>query len=763
VAGRFARPRGQVVIDFSKLNGELLGRARSLLPAWLPGGKWEGREWAALNPTRADHHAGSFKANADTGHWSDFATGDRGGDLVSLFAYVQGGLKQSDAATRLMQDLGLSNGHRANDKCLPDTSYEIRDETGELIATKYRVNGHDGGKKQMWLERKGQKGLSGMPVTDLPLYGSQETAQWSEDSAVVLTEGEKCADRLRKFGVKALGTACGAATIPNDERLKLVVRFAEVILWADNDDAGNKHMRRIGERLLAFGLTSDRLRWIDVARVEGLEQQGADAADLDDSAIREALDAATIPFPREASAQGAEATPSEEDARPPEFSDDALAVEFVAAHVGDLRYVAALNEWLEFDGARWRPDKTLRAFDLARLNNRRIADRAARTLEPKVAARICPALTGAKAIAATITLARCDRLLASRVEDWDRDPWLLNTPPGVVDLRTGELREHRPADYMSKVTSVGPALGGTGCPIWRGFLDRIFAGDVELIGFMQRALGYVLTGTVREQVLFFLHGLGANGKSVFVTVMRAILSEYSSSVPMDALTVTSYQQHPTELTDLRGARFASAIETESGRRWAEARIKALTGGDAIKARRMRQDFFEFQPTHKLFVCGNHRPRLGDVDEAIRRRFLMIPFDVTIPKEQRDQELPNKIIAVELPAILSWTIEGCLEWQRIGLAPPSKVLAATDEYLTSQDSLAQWIAECCITGPNESASSRNLFADWKRHAEEAHEYIGTQRGLTTRLADRGYQRFSDGAARGFRGIRPVNPPPLGEGR
>ena len=261
------------------------------------------------------------------------------------------------------------------------------------------------------------------------------------------------------------------------------------------------------------------------------------------------------------------------------------------------------------------------------------------------------------------------------------------------------------------------------------FLDRIFDGDVELIGFMQRALGYVLTGSVREQVLFFLHGLGANGKSVFVTIMRSILNEYSSSVPMDALTVTSYQQHPTELTDLRGARFASAIETESRRRWAEARIKALTGGDAIKARRMRQDFFEFQPTHKLFVCGNHRPRLGGMRrQAIRRRFLMIPFDVTIPKEQRDQELPNKIIAAELPAILSWAVEGCIEWQRIGLAPPARVMAATDEYLASQEFLAQWIAECCITGPNESAANRELFADWKRHADETHEYIGTQQAL-----------------------------------
>jgi len=756
------------VIDFRKLNGELLNRSRKLLPAWLPGGKWEGAEWVARNPTRTDQHFGSFKINSRSGEWADFATDDRGHDLVSLFACLHG-LEQGDAARRLIDEFGLSNGngHRANGHSSrrPDHSYEIRNASGVLVALHHRFEAHDGGSKKMFWQRAAEAKwtLGDLPVTALPLYGSESAAAWSEDASVVLTEGEKACDRLLAFDVRAFGTVCGAAATPSDESLGVLLKFAEVILWPDHDNAGDDHMQRIGVRLLALGLPASALRWLDAARIEGLEAQGADAADLDDDAIRAALDAAVTPFSSETSAPAAETAPGEQDARPPEFSDDAVALEFADLHAADLRHVAALNEWLEFDGSRWRQDNTLRAFDLARLNNRRIAERAARALEPKVAARICPALTSAKAIAATVTLARTDRRLASCVEDWDRDPWLLNTPAGIVDLRTGEVREHRPTDYMSKIAGIGPALAGVDCPLWRGFLDRIFAENLELVDFMQRALGYALTGSVREQVLFFFYGTGANGKSVFVNVVRALLNDYSTSVPMDALTVTSYQQHPTELTDLRGARFASAIETESGRRWAEARIKALTGGDAIKARRMRQDFFEFQPTHKLFVCGNHRPRLGDVDEAVRRRFLMVPFDVTIPKAERDQELAEKIITAELPAVLSWAIAGSLKWQQIGLAPPAKVMEATDEYLVSQDALAQWIAECCVTGPNESALTKVLFADWKRHAEQTHEFVGTQRSLATRLAERGYTRFSDGTARGFKGIRPLNPPPPEEGR
>ena len=447
---------------------------------------------------------------------------------------------------------------------------------------------------------------------------------------------------------------------------------------------------------------------------------------------------------------------AEEAVRPPQFSDDALALQFAKEHAARLRYVAVLNDWLEYDGACWHPDKTMRTFDRVRANNRQIAAFASVVLEAKIAARICPAIASNKTVAAVYSLARSDRRLAASVEQWDLDPWLLNTPAGVVNLRTGELRGHQLFDYLTKITSVPPAPSGSYGPVWYRFIDRIFAGDPELIAFVQRAVGYALTGSVRDHAIFFLYGTGANGKSVLLHTIRAVLGTYATSVPMDALTVTPYPSHPTELADLMGARFVHASETEGGRRWAEARIKQLTGGDPIKARKMRQDFFEYQPQFKLFIAGNHKPSLTSVNEAIRRRLHLIPFEVTIPAGEQDRDLTAKL-ASELPVILSWAIRGCLEWQRTGLAPPNKVMAATNDYLASEDTLAQWIGECCSTEPNDTSTTAELFANWKSYTERTQERAGSQKSFVLRLEERKFKRWRCPKTdrKGFSGIRIID--------
>jgi putative DNA primase/helicase len=201
--------------------------------------------------------------------------------------------------------------------------------------------------------------------------------------------------------------------------------------------------------------------------------------------------------------------------------------------------------------------------------------------------------------------------------------------------------------------------------------------------------GYALTGVTREHALFFLYGTGANGKTTFLNTIISAAGDYHRNAPIEAFTDSNTDRHPTELAGLMGARLVTAVETEEGRRWAESKIKALTGGDKISARFMRQDFFAYTPQLKLIIAGNHRPGLRSVDEAIRRRFHLIPFSVTIPPEERDAELPTKLQA-ELPGVLAWMIEGCLEWQRIGLAPPASVAKATEEYLGAEGTLTAWI-------------------------------------------------------------------------
>ena len=213
-------------------------------------------------------------------------------------------------------------------------------------------------------------------------------------------------------------------------------------------------------------------------------------------------------------------------------------------------------------------------------------------------------------MAAIERLATADQRLAATTDQWDADPWLLNTPGGVIDLRTGEIRDHQPSDYMTKMTAVEP---DGACPLWRKFLNRIFAGDAELIAYVQRVAGYTLTGSTRDHAMFFGFGTGANGKSVFINTISGILGDYHRTAAIETFTASKFDRHPTDLAGLRGARLVTAIETEEGRRWDEAKIKTLTGGDKISARFMRQDYFEFSPQFKLMIAGNRKPSLRSVD------------------------------------------------------------------------------------------------------------------------------------------------------
>jgi putative DNA primase/helicase len=445
-----------------------------------------------------------------------------------------------------------------------------------------------------------------------------------------------------------------------------------------------------------------------------------------------------------AARQGAAVTAEniEDERRPPALTDEGLALRFVDKHVETLRYVAAWSRWLEWDGTRWKPDTTLHAFDLARGVCRTAS---AEANKPKLAAL----MASAKTVSAVERLARSDRRMAAIVEQWDADPWLLNTPGGAVDLRTGRLRAHRRTDYCTKATAVTP---GGNCPLWLAFLDRITGGDPQLRQFLQRMTGYALTGSTQDHALFFGYGTGANGKSVFCNTISGVLGDYATTAPMETFTSSGSERHPTELAGLRGARLVTAIETEEGRRWAESRIKALTGGDKISARFMRQDFFQFIPQFKLLIVGNHKPGLRGVDEAIRRRMNLIPFTVTIPADERDEKLFDRL-REEWPGILQWAIEGCLEWQGEGLAQPEAVRKATADYLAAEDALSQWMAERCIVKASFYTTVADLWADWKKWAEAAGEFVGSQKRFSQALRDRDFEpKQQAGTNRaGFNGI------------
>jgi len=275
-------------------------------------------------------------------------------------------------------------------------------------------------------------------------------------------------------------------------------------------------------------------------------------------------------------------------------------------------------------------------------------------------------------------------------------------------------------------------------------------GNPDLVAFLQRLAGYALTGLTLEHALFFLFGTGANGKTTFITTITGCAGDYHRTAPIETFTDCRTERHPTDLAGLRGARLVTAVETEEGRRWAESKIKALTGGDKIAARFMRQDFFEYAPQFKLVIAGNHKPGLRAVDEAIRRRFNLIPFTITIPPAERDEKLSDRL-KPELPGILAWMIQGALEWQKQGLEPPEAVTSATAAYLEAEDAVPTWIDDCCEHDLNAWEKTA-LFASWNAWADKAGEYVGSRRRFAERLEALGITPMRRRDGRGFTGLR-----------
>jgi putative DNA primase/helicase len=423
-------------------------------------------------------------------------------------------------------------------------------------------------------------------------------------------------------------------------------------------------------------------------------------------------------------------------------TEDSAALDFVERHHDALRYCHSSGAWFKWNGVFWQKDQTGIAFHWARELARQLAE------DQDERKRY---ITNKTSFASGVErFAKVDPKMAVTIEYWDHDAWLLGTPGGTVDLRTGQLRESDQQDGITKSTIVAP--NDTACPRWIRFLDETTGDDKELIRFLQQWCGCCLTGITREHALVFVYGPGGNGKTVFLNVVTGILQSYATTAAMDTFTASAADKHPTDLAMLRGARLVTASETEDGRAWAESRIKQMTGGDRIAARFMRQDFFEFVPQFKLTIIGNHKPVLRNVDEAARRRFLIVPFEHK--PEKPDPELEQKLIA-EAPGILRWMIEGCLDWQTHGLVKPASVLAATEEYFSDQDLFEHWLAEecTCEAGNNNlSETSSALFKSWRDYSMSAGNSPGTQQSFKDQMTRHGFKFYRGRKAREFFGLR-----------
>jgi P4 family phage/plasmid primase-like protien len=431
-------------------------------------------------------------------------------------------------------------------------------------------------------------------------------------------------------------------------------------------------------------------------------------------------------------------------------NEDGVIDAYTNLYQGKLKFDHHLGKWFRFDADMqlWRKEETQLAHYYARKISIALAQR-----DPTL-----KALRRVSVWEAIERGARAAREFAVTSDIWDCDPMLLGTPKGTVDLRTGLLREGRHDDYISKVTAVAPIPldqfdAERDAPIWMAVIRDALQNDLEAIRFLQQWGGYCLTGDTKEQVLLFVYGPGGSGKGTAINTIADILGDYATNVGMETLTASRNERHLSELARLKGARMARASETEKGRAWAENRIKNLTGQDKITANFMRQDHFEFRPEFKLTIFGNNRPSLKDVDSAIRRRFLVLPFNHRPAKI--DPELGEKLKA-EWPAILSWLIVGCLDWMKHRLVRPKVVNIATSEYFDQQDVFKNWTSECCELDPSFVETADALWQSWQRYASLNGEDPGSKtKTFPETLTQRGFQPIKDTAGirgRGYRGIR-----------
>lgn len=430
-----------------------------------------------------------------------------------------------------------------------------------------------------------------------------------------------------------------------------------------------------------------------------------------------------------------------------ELDEDGVIRAFTSKHKDDLRFNHMTGKWFRFDDNAWRQEETKLALHYARKLATRMAEH-----DPKA-----KALRKVNVWEAIERGAKSVRQFATTSQDWNRNPLLLGTPGGTVDLCTGELRPGDPNDLISRLTAVAPIPLDEfdpvrDCPLWMKFLNEALAGDAEAIRFLQMWGGYSLTGVTKEHALVFVYGPGGSGKSTAINTMADIIGEYATNMATSTLTATKHDAHPEELARLDGARMAWASETEKGRAWAENRIKSLTGGDKITARNMRQNSFEFTPQMKLVIVGNNQPSLTTVDDAIKRRFIILPFDH--PPKVKDPDLPNKLRA-EWPGILSWMIQGCLDWQANGLIRPEIARRATESYFDQQDVFGQWLEEHCMIGKQEADTTTKLWDSWQSFAYRQGEAPGSrQRTFPETLSQRGFEAIKNTngiRGRGYRGL------------
>jgi P4 family phage/plasmid primase-like protien len=433
------------------------------------------------------------------------------------------------------------------------------------------------------------------------------------------------------------------------------------------------------------------------------------------------------------------------DCREYHLTDLGNARRLVAQHGHNLRYVAE-SGYHFWDGMRFTKDQTGHVMRFAKETILSLYSRAqgldstAREVLVKHALK-SEAATRLKAM---VELTATESEVATVISQLDSDPMVFNVLTWTIDLGTLEVREHRRADLISKLALV-EFIPSAKCPMFLEFLNKIMKANSSLIRFLQKLFGYCLTGLSVEQRIWFFYGTGANGKTTLVKLIKTVLGEYALQTPIDTFLVKGNGQIPNDVARLKGARLVVAVEADEGRRLSESLVKGLTGGDEIVARFLHKEFFSFTPSSKVIIGTNHKPVIRGADHAIWRRIQLVPFGVTIPESEQDNDLFAKL-ANERSGILNWMLEGLRLWKIEGLGDHSEVRLATEEYRDEMDLVGQFLEECCLKKTRGEVEAGKLFLAFRKWCQNngKDEISQTMFGLS--LTEKGFQRKKDKTSR-----------------
>lgn len=668
----------------------------------------------------------------------------------------------------LFPDWGLPKSARGGKKLkrkegVKTAEYEYRDLEGVVMFRVERYEQKELKKKNFYQSRPNGRGgwiYNKRGVRSIP-YRLPELVATPRTDLVVIAEGEKKVEALRTWGITATCNAGGAEKW--NAEFATYFRGRRVVILPDNDPIDQQTGRRKGmvHATKVFANLKDIAESVRILELPGLPEKG-DIVDwqADGHTLAEFLElVAKIEASDPAAEDADSAAVAELDPLSIQLlqgrTDDAAAKRFVLEHGKNLRYCASMRKWFVWTGKRWTIDQARTVPRWIRKCTDDLwesTEQIGKDVSPDLLTKMknwCKYADSAGGIKNCQDVATSEQEIQLFPESLDSNPWLMNCRNGTVDLKTGELTDHRREDMQTKISKVIYDPDAE-CPIWEKFILSVFGGDRELVSYVQRLCGYWATGIIREQILPILWGSGSNGKTTFLNAIMDVLGrDYAMKAAQDFLMAKHGDSHPTEKADLFGKRIVFCSETEEGRRLSESLVKELTGTERIRARRMREDFWEFEATHKVALVTNHKPVVTGGDHGIWRRIRLIEFGVQFwdpqkgetgpPELMQDGELKERLMC-EYPGILRWIIQGCQAWQVSGEAVPESIQKQTEEYRGSQDTISQWIDEKCEIRTAASEGASDLYRSFRKYCESAGEYIISQKRFGAALGDRGFKKF-----------------------